>query len=246
MLDMGFEPQIRKVLSQIRPDRQMLMWSATWPKDVQRLATDFMGGNKFIHLNIGSQHLSANHNITQIIDVVQEWEKEDKLNRLMEEMAGDRSAKILIFAETKKKCDELTRNMRRVGYPAMCIHGDKRQEERDWVLGEFRSGKTQVLIATDVAARGLDVDDVKFVINYDYPMQDEDYIHRIGRTGRKNNAGTAYTFITEKNGKSASQLIQILTEAKQKVNPQLHELEVMSKMFRGKGSFGGGRRGGRW
>lgn len=74
---------------------------------------------------------------------------------MMEEMAGDRSAKILIFAETKKKCDELTRNMRRVGYPAMCIHGDKRQEERDWVLGEFRSGKTQVLIATDVAARGL-------------------------------------------------------------------------------------------
>jgi len=90
------------------------------------------------------------------------------------------------------------------------------------------------------------VDDVKFVINYDYPMQDEDYIHRIGRTGRKDNAGTAYTFITEKNSKSASQLIQILTEAKQKVNPQLHELDVMSKMFRGKGGFGGGRRGGRW
>jgi len=85
------------------------------------------------------------------------------------------------------------------------------------------------------------VDDVKFVVNYDYPMQDEDYIHRIGRTGRKNNTGTAYTFMTEKNGKSVSQLIQILKEANQVVNPQLHELEVMSKMFRGKG----GRRG-RW
>jgi len=88
------------------------------------------------------------------------------------------------------------------------------------------------------------VDDIKFVVNYDYPMQDEDYIHRIGRTGRRDNKGTAYTFFTEKNQKSASQLIQILTEAKQTVNPRLHELEIMSKMFRGKG--GGGRRGGRW
>jgi len=77
------------------------------------------------------------------------------------------------------------------------------------------------------------VDDVKFVVNYDYPMQDEDYIHRIGRTGRKNNSGTAYTFLTEKNSKSAGQLIQILTEAKQVVNPQLHELDVMSRMFKG-------------
>jgi len=155
MLDMGFEPQIRKVLGQIRPDRQMLMWSATWPKEVKKLASDFMGGDKFVHINIGSENLSANHNILQIVDVCQEWEKEDKLSRLLEEMSGDRSAKILIFAETKKKCDDLTRSMRKNGYPAMCIHGDKKQEERDWVLGEFRSGKTQVLVATDVAARGL-------------------------------------------------------------------------------------------
>lgn len=241
MLDMGFEPQIRKILGQIRPDKQMLMWSATWPKEVKRLAEDFMGGNKYVHLNIGSENLSANHNILQIVDVCQEWEKEDKIARLLEEMTSDGTAKILIFAETKKRCDELTRSMRKNGYRAMCIHGDKKQEERDWVLGEFRSGKAQVLVATDVAARGLDVDDVKFVVNYDYPMQDEDYIHRIGRTGRKNNTGTAYTFMTEKNGKSVSQLIQILKEANQVVNPQLHELEVMSKMFRGKG----GRRG-RW
>jgi len=233
MLDMGFEPQIRKILGQIRPDKQMLMWSATWPKEVKKLALDFMGGNKFIHLNIGSEHLSANHNITQIVDICQEWEKEEKLSRLLEEMCANREAKILIFAETKKKCDQLTRTMQTNGYPAMAIHGDKRQEERDWVLGEFRSGATQVLVATDVAARGLDVDDVKFVVNYDYPMQDEDYIHRIGRTGRKNNSGTAYTFLTEKNSKSAGQLIQILTEAKQVVNPQLHELDVMSRMFKG-------------
>jgi len=244
MLDMGFEPQIRKILGQIRPDRQMCMWSATWPKEVKRLAQDFLGGSQFVHLNIGSDQLSANHNILQIVDVCQEWEKENKLSKLLEEMASDASSKIIVFTETKRKCDDLTRIMRRNGYPAMCIHGDKRQEERDWVLGEFRSGKTLILVATDVAARGLDVDDIKFVINYDYPLQNEDYVHRIGRTGRRNNSGTAYTFFTEKNGKNAGPLIQILTEAKQTVNPKLHEMDVMSKMYRG---GGGGRRGGsRW
>ena len=82
-----------------------------------------------------------------------------------------------------RKADELTRLMRRDGYPAMCIHGDKQQRERDWVLGEFKNGSTTILVATDVAARGLHVDDVKFVVNYDYPNNSEDYIHRIGRTG---------------------------------------------------------------
>lgn len=85
----------------------------------------------------------------------QEWEKEKKLAKLLEEMASDASSKIIVFTETKRKCDDLTRSMRRNGYPAMCIHGDKKQEERDWVLGEFRSGKTLILVATDVAARGL-------------------------------------------------------------------------------------------
>ena len=85
----------------------------------------------------------------------------------------------------------------------MCIHGDKQQKERDWVLGEFKSGKTTILVATDVAARGLDVDDVKFVINYDYPNNSEDYIHRIGRTGRKGNSGTSYTFFTSRNSNKA-------------------------------------------
>merc|ERR1712141_648774 len=122
--------------------------------------------------------LHANHDILQIVDVCEEYEKEAK-------------SKILIFVETKRKADELTRLMRRDGYPAMCIHGDKEQKEREWVLGEFREGNTYILVATDVAARGLDVNDVKFVINYDYPSNSEDYIHRIGRTGRKGNTGTA-------------------------------------------------------
>lgn len=97
------------------------------------------------------------------------------------------SGKTIIFVQTKRKADELTRAMRGGGWPALCIHGDKEQSERDWVLGQFRSGKTLILLATDVAARGLDVNDIKFVINYDYPNNSEDYVHRIGRTGRRDN-----------------------------------------------------------
>ena len=93
--------------------------------------------------------------ITKNFSILQEWQKEDKLSKLLAEMASDASSKILVFTETKRKCDDLTRSMRRNGYPAMCIHGDKKQEERDWVLGEFRTGRTLILVATDVAARGL-------------------------------------------------------------------------------------------
>lgn len=95
----------------------------------------------------------------------------------------------------------------------MGIHGDKQQKERDWVLNEFKHGKTSILVATDVAARGLDVDDVKFVINYDYPNNSEDYIHRIGRTGRRNRTGTAYTLFTKKNSPKAKDLVSNLLTA---------------------------------
>ena len=199
------------------------MWSATWPKEVKQLAHDFLNKD-YIQINIGSLDLSANHKILQIVDVCDENQKEAKLARLLEEIAADTTAKILIFVETKRKADELTRLMRRDGWPAMCIHGDKQQKERDWVLGEFRTGKTTILVATDVAARGLDVDDVKFVINYDYPNNSEDYIHRIGRTGRKGNTGTSYTLFTPSNGPKARDLISVLTAAKQVVNPKLQEL----------------------
>uniref|UniRef100_A0A7N8YK81 RNA helicase n=1 Tax=Mastacembelus armatus TaxID=205130 RepID=A0A7N8YK81_9TELE len=153
MLDMGFEPQIRKIVEQIRPDRQTLMWSATWPKEVRQLAEDFL--KDYVQINIGALQLSANHNILQIVDVCSDMEKEDKLIRLLEEIMSEKENKTIIFVETKRRCDELTRRMRRDGWPAMGIHGDKSQQERDWVLNEFRYGKAPILIATDVASRGL-------------------------------------------------------------------------------------------
>lgn len=234
MLDMGFEPQIRKIVEQIRPDRQTLMWSATWPKEVRQLAEDFL--RDYIQINIGALELSANHNILQIVDVCMETEKDDKLIQLMEEIMAEKENKTIIFVETKKRCDDLTRRMRRDGWPAMCIHGDKSQPERDWVLTEFRSGKAPILIATDVASRGLDVEDVKFVINYDYPSSSEDYVHRIGRTARSTNKGTAYTFFTPGNLRQARDLVRVLEEAHQAINPKLLQL-----VDSGRGGGGGGR-----
>lgn len=222
MLDMGFEPQIRKIIEQIRPDRQVLMWSATWPKDVRKLAEDFLVD--YVQINIGTQDIHANHNILQIVDVCQEYEKDRKLVTLLEEIMGEKENKTIIFCETKRKTDEITRKLRRDGWPAMCIHGDKAQPEREWVLKEFRSGKAPILLATDVASRGLDIPDISFVVNYDYPNSGEDYIHRIGRTARAERTGTSYTFFTSANGKNAAELIGVMEEANQTVPPKLYDL----------------------
>ncbi|XP_046660260.1 probable ATP-dependent RNA helicase DDX17 [Homalodisca vitripennis] len=239
MLDMGFEPQIRKIIEQIRPDRQVLMWSATWPKEVRNLACSFL--KDYIQINVGSLSLAANHNILQIVDICQDYEKESKLSTLLKEITAEPESKTIIFIETKRRVDEVTRKIRREGFQASCIHGDKSQPERDLVLQDFRSGRSPILVATDVAARGLDVEDVKFVINFDYPNNSEDYVHRIGRTGRSHATGTAYTFFTPQNAKQASDLIAVLKEANQIISPKLLEL---ADNFRG-GRGGGGRRWGR-
>lgn len=153
MLDMGFEPQIRKIVDQIRPDRQTLMWSATWPKEVQKLANDYL--NDPIQVNIGSLELAASHTIKQIVEVVSDFEKRDRLVKHLEIGSKDQDSKIIIFASTKRTCDEITSFLRQDGWPALSIHGDKQQQERDWVLNEFRTGRSPIMVATDVAARGI-------------------------------------------------------------------------------------------
>ncbi|XP_037941839.1 ATP-dependent RNA helicase p62-like [Teleopsis dalmanni] len=226
MLDMGFEPQIRKILGQIRPDRQILMWSATWPKEVRQLAEDFLGD--YIQINIGSLELAANHNIRQLVDVCDESDKGVKLKELLSHIYDQAHApgKIIIFVSTKKKVDELARFINGFGVHVGAIHGDKSQVDRDKVLGDFRCGRSNILVATDVAARGLDVDGINHVINFDFPQSAEDYIHRIGRTGRKHCTGTSYAFFTRKNAKCASGLIDVLREANQPVNPDLEHLAL--------------------
>jgi len=243
MLDMGFEPQIRKIVEQVRPDRQVLMWSATWPKEVRALAEDFL--KDYIQVNIGALQLTANHNILQIVDVCMENEKENKLARLLEEIMGEKENKTIVFVETKRKCDDIERRMRKDGWSVACIHGDKSQIERDQVLRDFRTSRIPILIATDVAARGLDVSDIKYVINFDYPNNSEDYVHRIGRTARASKTGTAYTFFTPQNMPKSKDLITVLQEANQQINPKLLQMSEMSRGYGGRQRYGrGGDRGG--
>ncbi|KHJ74989.1 helicase protein [Oesophagostomum dentatum] len=129
------------------------MFSATWPKEVRALAADFQRDAAF--LNVGSMELAANHNITQFVDVLEEHAKQPRLMQLLNDIMNQPECKTIIFVETKRKADDLTRWMRRDGWPTLCIHGDKNQGERDWVLSEFKAGKTPIMLATDVAARGL-------------------------------------------------------------------------------------------
>lgn len=209
MLDMGFEPQIKKVVGQIRPDRQTLLWSATWPREVQNIAAQFLKNP--VRINIGSFDLTANKRVKQVVMVMRDQEKRGHLLKLLEKVMD--GSKILVFSATKRGADDLCRAMRSDGWPALAIHGDKEQQERDWVLNEFKTGKAKIMIATDVAARGLDVKDVSTVINFDMPSAIEDYVHRIGRTGRAGATGTAYTFFTAENARMARELATLCRDA---------------------------------
>lgn len=208
------------------------------------MASDFL--NDFIQVNIGSLDLSANHRITQIVEVVSEMEKRDRMIKHMEKVMEDKENKILIFVGTKRVADEITRFLRQDGWPALSIHGDKQQNERDWVLDQFKTGKSPIMVATDVASRGIDVRNITHVLNYDYPNNSEDYIHRIGRTGRAGAKGTAITFFTTDNQKQARDLVNVLTEAKQQIDPRLAEMVRYGGGGGGRG-WGGyrGRGGGR-
>uniref|UniRef100_A0A7S0U9N0 RNA helicase n=1 Tax=Hemiselmis andersenii TaxID=464988 RepID=A0A7S0U9N0_HEMAN len=238
MLDMGFEPQIRKIVGQIRPDRQTLMFTATWPKEVESIARDFMQ-HDVVRTQVGSQSLKAVKTVVQHVEVCEDATKPRALQRILQQVVDRSGSKVIIFTETKRNADILTKNMRYDGFPALAIHGDKQQSERDWVLQQFKSGASTILVATDVAARGLDIKDVKFVINYDMPSCCEDYVHRIGRTGRAGTTGTAFTLFTANNAKSTGkELLRILTENGQNV-PK--EFEMLVSQF---GGFGGSK--GRW
>ncbi|XP_026381855.1 DEAD-box ATP-dependent RNA helicase 14-like isoform X2 [Papaver somniferum] len=248
MLDMGFEPQIRKIVNEIPPRRQTLMYTATWPKEVRKIAADLLV--KPVQVNIGNtDELAANKSITQHVEMVQPMEKQRRLEQILR--SQEPGSKIIIFCSTKKMCDQLTRNITR-NYGAAAIHGDKSQGERDYVLSQFRSGKAPILVATDVAARGLDVKDIRVVVNYDFPTGVEDYVHRIGRTGRAGATGLAYTFFSENDAKHASDLVKLLEGANQRVPPQIRELASRGGGFnrfkRWGPSSGGsdGARGGRF
>ncbi|XP_051753232.1 DEAD-box helicase 3 X-linked b isoform X4 [Ctenopharyngodon idella] len=240
MLDMGFEPQIRRIVEQdtMPPKglRQTMMFSATFPKEIQILARDFL--EEYIFLAVGRVG-STSENITQKVVWVEENDKRsfllDLLNATVipsevQDNTGENVEKpgkeslTLVFVETKKGADALEDFLYREGYACTSIHGDRSQRDREEALHQFRSGRCPILVATAVAARGLDISNVKHVINFDLPSDIEEYVHRIGRTGRVGNLGLATSFFNDKNGNITKDLLDILVEAKQEVPSWLESL----------------------
>eukprot|EP00796_Vickermania_ingenoplastis_P005141 gene5141-3692_t len=222
MLDMGFEPQVRAICGQIRPDRQTLMFSATWPREIQNLAATFQ--KNWVRINVGSAELLANKDVSQTFVLTTESGKFDELKKLLEARRNQRN---LIFCKTKKTADYLEFQLKRIGVDAMAIHGDKEQKQREFIIDRFRRDKRLCLVATDVAARGLDIKELETVINYDFPMQIDDYVHRIGRTGRAGAKGEAITLLTKREDQltpaNVRQLVGIAERADQEVPAWLRE-----------------------
>ncbi|EKG14832.1 RNA helicase ATP-dependent DEAD-box conserved site [Macrophomina phaseolina MS6] len=239
MLDMGFEPQIRRIVEgeDMPPvdGRQTLMFSATFPRDIQMLARDFL--KDYIFLSVGRVG-STSENITQKVEYVEDADKRSVLLDILHTVG---TGLTLIFVETKRMADSLSDFLINQGFPATSIHGDRTQREREKALEMFRSGRCPILVATAVAARGLDIPNVTHVVNYDLPTDIDDYVHRIGRTGRAGNTGISTAFFNRGNRGVVRDLIELLKEANQEVPGFLESIA------REGSGFGGGRggRGGR-
>ncbi|GAV68332.1 DEAD domain-containing protein/Helicase_C domain-containing protein [Cephalotus follicularis] len=222
MLDMGFEPQIRKIVQQMDMPppgtRQTMLFSATFPNEIQRLASDFL--SNYIFLAVGRVGSSTDL-ITQRVELVQEIDKRKHLIQLLRAQKANgnhgKHALTVVFVETKKGADILEHWLSMHGFPAIAIHGDKVQMERERALRSFKSGATPILVATDVAARGLDIPHVAHVINFDLPKDIDAYVHRIGRTGRAGKSGLATAFFSDKNQSLARALVELMQEANQEV-----------------------------
>ncbi len=246
MLDMGFEPHVRAILYATNPARQTLMFSATWPLEVRSLAGEFMRNPAKV--TIGSEGLSASHTVQQIVEVVEHAAKEQRLVSLLHGPYKS-SRKMIVFVLYKKEAARMESFLTRKGHRVAAVHGDLSQQARTEAVEAFKAGKAPLLLATDVAARGLDIPDVDVVINYSFPLTTEDYVHRyvyegggmyffeedylaraytypshnsIGRTGRAGKRGVAHTLFCGATDKArAGELINVLREANQPVPPEL-------------------------
>ena len=215
MLDQGFEADIREIIGMTHKDRQTCLFSATWPEAIRQLAQEFLTDP--VKVTVGSDDLSANTRIKQVVQVIDELEKDTKLIEVLEKYTNKETKnRMIIFVLKKMEAHDLEDGLWHKGYKVRSIHGDKTQWEREKALGEFKSGRINILVATDVAARGLDIPDVEYVINYSFPMTIEDYVHRIGRTGRAGKEGVAHSFFTGKGREKflAGCLVHVLKEAK--------------------------------
>lgn len=246
MFDMGFEPQVMKILANIRPDRQTVLFSATFPRSMESLARKTLV--KPVEIVVGGRSVVAPE-ITQVVEVLSESSKFNRLLGLLGKLYEDEANeddRTLIFVDRQESADGLLRDLMKKGYPCMSIHGGKDQIDRDSTIDDFKAGVVPIMIATSVAARGLDVKQLKLVVNYDAPNHLEDYVHRAGRTGRAGNTGTAVTFLTEEQDRYAVDIAKALKQSGQKIPEPVQKLvdEFAEKVKAGKekgyaGGFGG-------
>lgn len=238
MLDMGFMPSVEKMMHHetMRPKeaRQTLMFSATFPAEIQELAGQFLNNYIFVAVGIVG---GASTDVEQTIHQVTRFQKRKKLEELLE---SSEPKGTLVFVETKRNADYLASLLSETKFPTTSIHGDRLQREREEALRDFKSGKMYILIATSVAARGLDIKNVSHVVNYDLPKSIDDYVHRIGRTGRVGNKGRATSFYDmEADAGIAADLVKILTQAEQNVPDFLEGMSTGGASFGGGNQFGG-------
>uniref|UniRef100_A0A7I4FAT6 RNA helicase n=1 Tax=Physcomitrium patens TaxID=3218 RepID=A0A7I4FAT6_PHYPA len=216
MLDMGFEPQIREVMRSLPKKHQTLLFSATMPEEIEALAQEYL--NKPVRVKVGRVS-SPTANVTQNLEKITEKEKIDSLLALLvdehsQSLDSNQPPPLtIVFVERKARCDEVTDALVEQGLKATALHGGRSQSEREAALRDFRKGTTNILVATDVASRGLDVTGVAHVINLDLPKTMEDYVHRIGRTGRAGASGRATSFYTERDVFLVAQIRRAITEA---------------------------------
>ncbi|KDP45713.1 hypothetical protein JCGZ_17320 [Jatropha curcas] len=216
MLDMGFEPQIREVLHNLPKRHQTLLFSATMPVEIETLTQEYLTAP--VQIKVGKVS-SPTANVSQVLKKVSENEKIDCLLAFLVEDASqaERSGHpfplTVVFVERKTRCDEVAEALVAQGLRAVALHGGRSQSEREAALNDFRSGSTSILVATDVASRGLDVTGVAHVINLDLPKTMEDYVHRIGRTGRAGSAGQATSFYTDRDMFLVSQIKKAIADA---------------------------------
>jgi ATP-dependent RNA helicase RhlE len=190
MLDMGFLPQIRRIVNALPRQRQTLLFSATLSKDIEKVTAEFLRNPETVEIGRRSNPADS---VTQFIYPVPKSRKVDLLVHLLRDQALD---SVLVFSRTKHGADKIARKLTQAGISTVALHSNRSQGQRIAALESFKNGRARVLVATDIASRGIDVDGISHVINFDFPMHPEDYVHRIGRTGRADAIGDAISFVT--------------------------------------------------
>ncbi|EPX71894.1 ATP-dependent RNA helicase Prp11 [Schizosaccharomyces octosporus yFS286] len=245
MFDLGFEPQVMRIINNVRPSRQTVLFSATFPRAMEALARKVL--KKPIEITVGGRSVVASE-VEQIVEIRSEGSKFMRLLELLGELYNTKAdVRTLVFVDRQEAADALFSDLMKRGYSSCSIHGGKDQNDRDSTISDYKAGVFDVLIATSVAARGLDVKSLQLVVNYDCPNHMEDYVHRVGRTGRAGHTGVAVTFITPEQDKYAVDITKALTLSKQHVPDELRKLadQFLDKVKAGKEKAAGGGYGGK-